>query len=66
MSTKGKAKCTGSKDCYQLIDFIASGSFGAAMLVENKSSHVKSVMKVISLGNGTAEVLKAQKEVRLL
>ena len=66
MSTKSKAKCTGSKDCYQIIDFIAQGSFGAAMLVENKSSHVRSVMKVISLGNGTAEVQKAQKEVQLL
>ena len=56
MRAKSKYKCTGSMDCYQIIAFIAQGAFGAAMLVENKSSHVKSVMKVISLGNGAAEV----------
>ena len=66
MSTKGKAKGTGSIDCYQIIKFIAQGAFGAVMLVENKSSHVRSVMKVISLGNGAAELQKAQKEVQLL
>ena len=62
MRTKGKAKCTGSKACYQLIDCIGTGAFGAAMLVENKSSHVKSVMKIISLSNDAAEAQKAQKE----